>query len=165
MNVHFRLHIRKSNSHEEINCATCGKVPKFLIFLCNRSKSNLISFNDFKNTAMYYNTHVKKDDTSPSVLRKTFIMLMILFGQNGKLLKNKILNYGFASHIAKVKELNIIKYGPPLPRPPGSGSHCGNCSCPSDNSQSGCGCGCSWGVCYGWCSGNSCDYSSIPWFC
>ena len=154
--------VKKNNSQ----CSACGtKVPAFFKFICNQSKKDTISFNEFKNAALYYSKHVKSDDTSPYALKKAFLLGMLLFGKNGKLSKSKILNFDYVSHYAYAKELNILKYGQPPPRPPGSGSQCGGCTCPSDFSQSGCACACSWGICCGWCNGNSCDYSDLPFIC
>jgi hypothetical protein len=169
MDVKFNMNtkiIGSNTFNPHVSYSTSGKgIPGFLKFLCKYGYSDLISFKQFIKVSNIYKNKIGQSDVSVNI-RKVFLHYLILFGINYKISKSKILNFNFNSHHSIVKQLNIIKYGLPAPRPSSvAETQCSNCSCPSDFSQSGCACACNWAGCYGWCNGDSCDDSDIPWWC
>ena len=155
--------IQTDGTHSEQNTQR-DNIPPFLRFLCNSSTKNMLSYQDFERVALDYiiqNPNIP-GDKSMDELKKEFFLCMVFFGIKGKISKYKILNYDFDNHSEHVRNLNILRYGPPV----GSSSSSGSCDCPPDYSGSGKGCACSsWSGCWGWCHGDSCDFSSIPWWC
>lgn len=152
------MNVKNPNQHNN------GNIPPFLKFLCNHGKSDLITYNQFVNLHNAYSNKIGEKNINVNI-KKVFLHYLILFGKNYNISKTKILNFNYNSHKAIVKQLNIIKYGKPASLPSVVKPSYASCSCPPDFSQSGEPCACSSFGCYGWCSGDTCSDSELPWWC